>query len=67
MAVLEKATRQEIERIARRSRVQALVADMSFMVVVYGILTILTLITMLPYFWMVINSFKTMDNFYTDP
>ncbi len=40
---------------------------MSFMVVVYGILTILTLITMLPYFWMVINSFKTMDNFYTDP
>ena len=67
MAVLEKAIRQEIERIARRSRIQALVADMSFMVVVYGILTILALITVLPYFWMVINSFKTMDNFYTDP
>ncbi len=40
---------------------------MSFMAVVYGILIILALITVLPYFWMVINSFKTIDNFYTDP
>ena len=67
MAVLQKATRQELEASARRSRVQALVMDTSFMAVVYGILIILAVVTVLPYFWMVINSFKTIDNFYTDP
>lgn len=41
--------------------------DTSFMALVYGVLIILAVVTVLPYYWMVINSFKTIDNFYTDP
>ena len=54
-------------RTVPQSRVRARLGSLSFMAIVYGMLLFISIITILPYLWMVANSFKTIDNFYTDP
>ena len=67
MAILEQASREEIAVAARRSRIRSVLATASFMTLVYAVLVLLSVITMLPYLWMVMQSFKTTPEFFQNP
>src|SRR3990172_12356105 len=67
MAVFEDTRQREVERVVRRSRARARLRGGLWLVVVYSVLTFVAVLTILPYLWMVMNSFKEQSNFYQDP
>lgn len=67
MAVIQDARQRELERVIRRSRARARLGTALWMTLVYAVLTVVTVLTILPYLWMVMNSFKEQSNFYQDP
>ena len=67
MAIAERLSQEQVRADVRKSRLQAAVKNGAWMVTVYAILTLVAVITILPYLWTMMNSFKTIDNFYQDP
>ena len=68
MATVEqRVIRRELGAEARRSHAVSLLRNGAWMTLVYAVLFLLAVVTILPYLWMVMSSFKSVSNFYQDP